>query len=683
MNLSESVSNVKGVGEKTIPKLNKLNIYTIGDLIFDLPRGFMELHEPVTNPEEYIGQMIAVKGKVIRGSIHTIQKGKKLTFAQVKIADQSEDRRIRILYFNAPYMAKSFDTDNERIYYGVLSQNGGLTITQPKIYAIEEYMNMLNTLLPVYGLTKGLSNVQLRKYISNAFDIATIPGEYLTEEELIKLDMPHFNKALLDIHFPVDNESHLYARKRLVFHEFLTYFLETHSSEIYASRPFGRNIIQVADTNRLIEALPYRLTDAQLKCWHEVEEDMCSNTCMNRMIQGDVGSGKTIIAFLALLLNAANGHQGCLMAPTEVLASQHYENLVSLVEKYSLPIVPKLLTGSMTPKNKRSIKEGIATGYVNVVIGTQALIQEDVDYRDLTLAITDEQHRFGVRQREYLAKVSDDVHVLVMSATPIPRSLAMTMFSGVKLSVINELPSNRLPIKNCVVGADKRPIAYKFIIDEVNKGHQAYVICPLVEETEGMNLENVIEYCEKLKAVLPENIRIEYLHGKMKAAAKNLIMEEYARHNIDVLVSTTVIEVGINVPNSTVMMIENADRFGLASLHQVRGRVGRGDAQSYCVFIDTGKSEWSKKRLEILNTSNDGFYIAEKDLEFRGPGEVQGIRQSGDFGFVLADIYDDKDVLNLAKEYSDLLFSSEGFRLSQITSAIEEFGFNPVDFATI
>ncbi len=683
MNLKDSVSHVKGVGEKTLPKLNKLNIYTIGDLIFDLPRGFMDITEPICDLEGHIGDMVAVKGKVVPGSIRHISRGRKMIFADISISGAKEER-LRIVYFNASYMAKSLKFEEERIFYGVLNKTSGFIISQPKIYTLEEYGEMLLRLQPVYGLTKGLSNNQLRKYIGNALQIAKLPGEYLSEEELKRLKMPSFDRALLGIHFPENEEEHINARKRLAFHEFLTFFLETKGDEKYTSRPFGAGMIPVADTNRLLEALPYSLTSAQLRVWKEIEEDMCSGICMNRLLQGDVGSGKTIIAFLALLLNAVNGHQGCLMAPTEVLAAQHYESICDLIEKYNLPLRPRLLIGATSAKVKRDIKEGIETGFINVIIGTQAIIQDTVNYRDLTLAITDEQHRFGVRQREALAKYNDDVHILVMSATPIPRSLAMTMFSGVKISIIDEMPKGRLPIKNCVVKAGSRRTAYKFIADEVAKGHQAYVICPLVEETEGLNLENVADYAQRLSEALPEGVRVDYLHGKMKIGAKNKIMEDFAAHNTDVLVSTTVIEVGINVPNATVMLVENADRFGLATLHQVRGRVGRGDAQSYCIFINTGKSENAEKRLDILNHSNDGFYIADEDLKLRGPGEMQGIRQSGDFGFKIASIYDDVSVLEQAREYTEMLFEAhDSLRLNQLTRVIEEYGFNPVDFKTI
>lgn len=683
MQLNDLVSNVKGVGEKTVPKLNNLGINTIGDLIYDLPRGFMDINPPVTGLNEHVGELIAIKGNIIKSSIYTIKKGRQLTFAKVSLTE-SPSEVVNLIYYNAPYMAKTLKEMDERIFYGVLSDNRGMTLSQPRVYTIEEYDHMLKVLQPIYGLTKGISNNQLSKYIRNAFDIVTLPGEYLNEDELTRYDMPHFMKALMDIHFPVSVEDHTKARRRLVFHEFLTFFLETHTEDVYSKLPFYQMMIPVADTGRLIEALPYRLTDAQLRTWNEIETDMCSGNCMNRMVQGDVGSGKTIIAILALLLNAVNGHQGALMAPTEVLASQHYDSLLELIDKYKLPLVPRLLIGSCTAKEKRQIKEDIACGYANVVIGTHAIIQDDLDYKNLTLAITDEQHRFGVKQREALAKYGDEVHVLVMSATPIPRSLAMTMFSGVSMSIIDELPANRLPIKNCVIKGNSRPTAYKFIAGEVEKGHQVYVICPLVEDSEGINLENVIDYADKLKECLPPGIRVDYLHGKMKATAKNHIMNEFAAHNIDVLVSTTVIEVGINVPNATVMLVENADRFGLASLHQLRGRVGRGDAQSYCIFINTGKSESSKKRLDILNHSNNGFYIADEDLKLRGPGEMSGIRQSGDFGFQIANIYDDYNMLEEVKKFSEFLFDSKNDRrLKEISEGIEEFGFNPVDFKTI
>ena len=373
---------------------------------------------------------------------------------------------------------------------------------------------------------------------------------------------------------------------------------------------------------------------------------------MNRLLQGDVGSGKTIIAFLGLLKAAANNRQGALMAPTEVLAEQHYRSLVEMVKKYNLCIRPVLLLGSMPAKVKREALQGIEDGTYNVVIGTHAVIQDKVIYQNLALVITDEQHRFGVNQRETLRKKGDNPHVLVMSATPIPRTLALILYGDMSISIIDELPSNRLPIKNCVVNDSYRPTAYKFMLKEIEQGRQIYIICPMVTESEEMDeLENVIDYSERLKQVFPKEVSIAHLHGKMTLYEKESIMHAFERHEIDILVSTTVIEVGINVPNATVMMVENSERYGLAQLHQLRGRVGRGEQQSYCIFMSTNLSDKNKERLDILNQSNDGFYIANKDLEMRGPGQLSGIAQSGELGFAIADIYNDKDMLVLADSF--------------------------------
>ena len=682
MRLNTSVGELKGVGDKTLKLLDKLNIHTVGDLVYDLPRGFMDLKEPAAPDALHVGGLISVRGSIVAGSVHIIKKGRTMTFAKVASGDDT----VSIVYFNAPYMKKTLEAmEGERIFYGILSNSRGYMIAQPAVFMPDDYEQMLRVMQPVYSLTKGISNNQLKKLIKTAFDNVILPDEYLTDAELKSYDMPDFKTALSDLHFPIDESAHKAARRRVAFHEFLTFFLETHENETYIDKSFDKAMIQVADTGRLLEALPYRLTGAQLRTWTEIENDMCSGKCMNRMVQGDVGSGKTIVAFLALLLNAANGHQGCMMAPTEVLATQHYENLCKLSERYGLCIKPVLLIGAVTGKKRTEALESIVSGDTNVIIGTQALITDKVEYKDLTLVVTDEQHRFGVKQRENLAGKSDDgVHVLVMSATPIPRSLAMTLYAGVSLSVIDEMPAGRLPIKNCVVGKDYRPSAYKFIAKEVEAGHQVYVICPMIDAGEGLDIENVIDYAAELKTVLPPSVRVDYLHGKMKLNEKSRLMDEFAAGNIDVLVSTTVIEVGIDVPNATVMMVENADRFGLAALHQIRGRVGRGDAQSYCIFINTGNSPLSKERLDVVGNSNDGFFIASEDLRLRGPGEITGIRQSGEFGFKFASIYDDYKVLEEVKAFADTLYESDDIgRLAEIGSRINEFGFSAVDFRSI
>lgn len=404
-------------------------------------------------------------------------------------------------------------------------------------------------------------------------------------------------------------------------------------------------------TEEIIEGLPYDLTGAQKNVWHEIERDLSGHKLMSRLVQGDVGSGKTVIAFLAMVLSAENGFQSALMVPTEVLANQHYEGFLRLMEEQNIASChPVLLTGSTTARQKREIYQKIADGEVNVIIGTHALIQEKVEYKNLGLVITDEQHRFGVRQREALTTRGNPPHVLVMSATPIPRTLAIILYGDLDISIIDELPAKRLPIKNCVVGTSYRPKAYSFIEKQVQMGRQAYVICPMVEESEGLEAENVTDYARKLQEVLPGEIKVEILHGKMKPKEKNRIMEAFASGEIQVLVSTTVVEVGVNVPNATVMMVENAERFGLAQLHQLRGRVGRGEHQSYCIFIQGNNEENTSKRLKILNESNDGFYIAGEDLKLRGPGDLFGIRQSGLMEFKIGDIYNDAGILKNANE---------------------------------
>ena len=384
---------------------------------------------------------------------------------------------------------------------------------------------------------------------------------------------------------------------------------------------------------------------------------MSGQALMSRLVQGDVGSGKTIIAFLAMILSCENGYQSALMVPTEVLAKQHYESFMRLLKQQGLDFCTVLLTGSNTAKEKREIYAKIASGEAQIIIGTHALIQEKVIYKNLSLVITDEQHRFGVKQRESLAERGNPPNVLVMSATPIPRTLAIILYGDLDISVIDELPAKRLPIKNCVVDISYRPKAYSFIQKQVQEGRQVYIICPMVEESEGLDAENVLDYTAKIKSVFPSDIQIEYLHGKMKASEKNQIMERFAANKIQILVSTTVVEVGVNVPNATVMMVENAERFGLAQLHQLRGRVGRGEHQSYCIFVQGNKEDTTSKRLEILNKSNDGFYIAGEDLKLRGPGDLFGIRQSGVMEFRIGDIYNDSSILKSASEAASEILS--------------------------
>ena len=479
--------------------------------------------------------------------------------------------------------------------------------------------------------------------------------------------MAEYNYAIRGIHFPEDKEVFYHARERLVFEEFLQFILAIRKLKDSNSRMDNEYVIPLdLRTEEFQKALPFELTGAQQNVWREIQQDMASEHAMSRLVQGDVGSGKTIVAVLALLNTALKGYQAAMMAPTEVLARQHYESITSLFEAYDIPIKVVLLTGSMTAKEKRRAYDRIECGLAKIIVGTHALIQDAVYYDNLALVVTDEQHRFGVKQRESFAKKGGVPHVLVMSATPIPRTLAIILYGDLDISVIDELPANRLPIKNCVVDTSYRQTAYTFMKKQIAEGRQCYIICPMVEESEAMEAENVTDYSRMLQEEMGTQIVVDHLHGKMKQAAKDEIMERFGRNEIQILVSTTVIEVGIDVPNATVMMIENAERFGLTQLHQLRGRVGRGKYQSYCIFMTGSKAKETKKRLEILNKTNDGFKIASEDLKLRGPGDLFGIRQSGLMDFGLGDIYQDAAILQKANEAAEWLLKNNPEYVQQI-----------------
>ena len=550
-----------------------------------------------------------------------------------------------------PFLKKVLKPGGFYLFRGLVQQRGTHKIMeQPRMFTWEEYQKKSGRLLPRYALTKGLTNQTVQKSVAQALEYYPPEKEYLPQSVLQKIPMLSHREAVNSLHFPENREELLAARNRIVFEEFFSFLLVLRKNKDLAAKTENHfPMYETADTVRFLEQLPFPLTKAQKKVWGELREDMGSPYAMNRLIQGDVGSGKTIVAFLAMIDAASNGYQSAIMAPTEVLARQHYENFTQMCRDYDLDFPVILLTGSMTAKQKRDAYERMLLYQNALIVGTHALIQERAVYENLALVITDEQHRFGVRQRETLGKKGEKPHILVMSATPIPRTLAIILYGDLDISVIDEVPAKRLPIKNCVVGTEFRPKAYEFIENQVKDGHQAYVICPLVEESENTEAENVTDYTKLLKAELPD-VRIACLHGKMKPAEKNRIMEEFLNHDTDVLVSTTVIEVGVNVPNATVMLIEDAQRFGLAQLHQLRGRVGRSDLQSYCIMMNTSESKESKKRLDILNRSNDGFYIAREDLKLRGQGDFFGVRQSGEMEFAVGDIFADAGLLQEAAE---------------------------------
>lgn len=686
MNCPENITSLKGIGEKTAKLFNRLGISNTWELLSYYPRGYETFEAPVKLNRASAEKTVTLELFLLRDF-----KWKKVNNLSIGtgVLSDGEDK-IFITYFNAPYLKKRLCTGSSYLFRGKIKTEGGkYHMDQPKLYTRDEYREICGRMLPCYGLTAGLTNKTVMKAVEKALERFS-EEEYLPDEIVKEYQLPSRLWAISQIHFPKDYESLVSARGRLVFDEFFLFLLavrkmKEYNEELSTDYP----MIETAWTGRFLEALPYRLTGAQKRVWGEIEKDLVSGYCMNRLVQGDVGSGKTILAFLALLLTVSNGFQGALMAPTEILAAQHFEQLTGLTGRYGLPFKPVLLTGSLGAAAKREIYREIETGEANVVIGTHALIQEKVNYSNLALVVTDEQHRFGVRQREILSEKGGRTHVLVMSATPIPRTLAIILYGDMHLSVIDELPVGRIPVKNCVVGASYRKKAYEFIEKEVRKGNQAYVICPMVEadENSDSSIENVTDYGEKLKSFLPESIHVEILHGKMKPADKKRIMEAFAAGDIHVLVSTTVIEVGINVPNATVMMIENAERFGLAQLHQLRGRIGRGKEQSYCIFLNASDREQSMDRLKILNKSNDGFYIAEEDLKLRGPGDLFGIRQSGEMDFKIADIYQDAEILKKISAAVDGILAEDKElareKYASLKRYLNENTGNFIDFRTI
>ena len=643
----QSIETLKGIGEKTAKLFEKVGIRTIDDLLHYYPRGYDTYGEPKAIGELSEDETGTVEGFLKSGATGVHVNG--LSIVQATISDMTG--KLRLVWYHMPYLKNTLRPDSHFIFRGrVIRKKNGLTMEQPQMFKPEAYEELLSSMRPVYAQTKGLGNKMITSAVEQALAFRTLERDYLPAGLRIANELAEYNFAIEHIHFPSNEEELKFARKRLVYDEFFFFLLAVrHLKEKRQNVQSPFHMEKQDECRKLLADLPYRLTNAQLRTLEEVLKDLKSGSVMNRLIQGDVGSGKTIIAVLALLAACENGYQGALMVPTEVLARQHFESVTELFEKHGVDKKVILLTGSMTAKEKRIAYEKVASHEADIIIGTHALIQEKIVYDNLALVITDEQHRFGVAQREMFGNKGQMPHVLVMSATPIPRTLAIILYGDLDISVIDELPANRLPIKNCVVDKSYRPRAYRFIENEVKNGRQAYVICPMVEESEMIDAENVLDYTKVLRQNLP-GIRVEYLHGKMKGKEKNKIMEEFAAGEIQVLVSTTVIEVGVNVPNATVMMIENAERFGLAQLHQLRGRVGRGDKQSYCIMVNASGNKEKNRRLDVLNKSNDGFYIASEDLKLRGPGDIFGIRQSGDLEFQLADIYTDAVTLKKVSE---------------------------------
>ena len=658
MDERSGIREIKGIGEKAEKTFSKVGIHTVGNLIRYYPRGYEVYEDPVAVGEIEEGHTMTVSG-AIYGRVQ-VSGSPKMQITTLYLKDLTGT--LKVIWFRMPFLRNTLARGGAITLRGrIVRKKDGLVMEHPEIfYPSSKYEEKRSSLQPVYPLTSGLTNNAVLKAIRQAVEMTDLGEGSLPEWIAERYGLAGYREAIRGIHFPETKEEFYHARERLVFEEFLMFILSLRMMRDQKERVLNPYCFREPELiGRFLERLPYELTDAQNNVWREIRQDMSGIHVMSRLVQGDVGSGKTIVALLAMMYAGLNGYQAAMMAPTEVLARQHFEKIRSMLAEYEIPLRTELLTGSMKGKEKKEAYGRIASGEADLIIGTHALIQEKVEYQNLALVVTDEQHRFGVRQRERLAGKGVCPHILVMSATPIPRTLAIILYGDLDISVIGELPKNRLPIKNCVVDTGYRETAYRFMRKQICSGRQCYIICPMVEESDSLEVENVTDYTEIVREAMGKGIAVSYLHGKMKQAEKDEIMEDFAKNEIQVLVSTTVIEVGIDVPNASVIMIENSERFGLAQLHQLRGRVGRGGHQSYCIFMSASKSEETRERLEILNRSNDGFFIAGEDLRLRGPGDLFGIRQSGVMDFRLGDVYQDAKILQTASEAANALLDED------------------------
>lgn len=652
MDLRESVTSLKGVGPKKAEALKKLGISTMEDLVFFLPRSYEDRRNRIDISDAAEDQNSVVTGEV-KLVVNDRYRGGRKQMLRLLVEDGTGS--MEVVFFNAKYLQHSFRTGRKYTFFGKVTRNfGKMQMIHPEFSDAD---GMEDGILPVYPLTKGISQREMRTWQKSLKRAYSMAEDILSSEAVERNRLCSLSYALENVHFPQEKQKLLEAKYRLIFDELL--ILQTGLFMARQNVTDGRNGIAFspeADTGRYIESLPYPLTGAQQRCVEEIERDLESSTAMNRLVQGDVGCGKTAVAEIAMYKAVKSGYQAVLMAPTEILAAQHFDGISRAFEAHGIRTA--FLTGSLKAAQKREVLEQIATGEAQVIIGTHAVIQPDVEFSRLGLVITDEQHRFGVRQRVKLREKGENPNVLVMTATPIPRTLSVILYGDLDVSIIDELPPGRQQTVTRCLKSEKRGECYDFVEQQLKQGRQAYVVTPLIEESETLDAKSAEQVAAELKKRF-RGYSVELIHGVMSQDEKDRIMESFSRGETDVLVATVVIEVGINVPNATVIVIENSERFGLAQLHQLRGRVGRGSHRSYCFLILDGGSEIAEKRGQIMEASSDGFFIAEEDLKLRGPGEIFGTRQHGLPDLAITDLSKHMKILEQAKEEAKAMLADD------------------------
>ncbi len=655
--LGKPLQYLKGVGEARAALFQKLGIFTVGDVISHYPREYEDRSKLKRIRELQDGDQCSFEG-VIASNIVVSRPRRGLTICRTSIRDDTGI--INAVWFNQPYLKDNFRQGERYLFYGRITRRRSFEVMNPVYEKIEE-SGPVNTcrIMPIYPSTGKLTQNVIRSVIRNALDYASDSLEDILPQwvrDSYRLAGALY--AVKNIHYPENDEAFLKARERLVFEEL--FLLQTALVSLKATNEITQAGIRFGagtEVRRFIGDLPFKLTNAQIRVFSEIERDMESSKAMNRLVQGDVGSGKTIVAVLALVKAVKSGYQGAYMAPTEILAGQHYITISRLLEP--MGIRTALLTGSTPTKEARRILEQIGTGEIDIVIGTHALLEDKVVFKSLGLVVTDEQHRFGVRQRAALGRKGDNPDILVMTATPIPRTLALILYGDLDISIIDELPPGRKKVLTYAVDSGMRERINKFIRKQVNEGRQVYIVCPLVEESDAVEARSASELSVELAQRTFSDLRVGLIHGKMKPSEKEDVMSRFVAGDIDILVSTTVIEVGVNVANATLMVVENAERFGLSQLHQLRGRVGRSEYQSYCILFNDSKSEVAMERMKVMEKTYDGFIISEKDLELRGPGDFFGTRQHGIPDLKIANLYRDTEILKKAQEAALKLFETD------------------------